>query len=61
MLIFLDFPIPLVSKQLKSFLGIVNYFRDFVKNASTIVKPLHGLIADDQQTIDVLIRTWFLS
>jgi transposase InsO family protein len=42
----LDFPIPLVSKQLKSFLGIVNYFRDFVRNASTIVKPLHGLIAD---------------
>ena len=42
----LDFPIPVVSKQLKSFLGIVNYFRDFVRNASTIVKPLHGLIAD---------------
>ena len=42
----LDFPIPVVSKQLKSFLGIVNYFRDFVRNASTITKPLHGLIAD---------------
>jgi hypothetical protein len=43
----LDFPIvPVVSKQLKSFLGIVNCFRDFVRNASTITKPLHGLIAD---------------
>ena len=42
----LDFPQPVVSKQLKSFLGIVNYFRDFVRNASTIVKPLYGLIAD---------------
>jgi hypothetical protein len=42
----LDFPIPVVSKQLKSFLGIVNYLRDFVRNASQIVKPLRGLIAD---------------
>jgi Reverse transcriptase (RNA-dependent DNA polymerase) len=41
----LDFPIPVVSTQLKSFREIVNYFRDFVRNASTIVKPLHKLIA----------------
>jgi RNase H-like domain found in reverse transcriptase len=45
----LDFPIPVVSKQLKSFLGIVNYFRDSVRNASTITKPLHGLIAKAQK------------
>ena len=41
----LDFPLPTVGKQLKSFLGTVNYLRDFVKNHSTIVKPLHDLIA----------------
>ena len=39
----LDFPLPNV--QLKSFLGTVNYLRDFVRNHSTIVKPLHDLIA----------------
>ena len=33
----LDFPKPVISKQLKSFLGLVNYFHDFVRNASTVV------------------------
>jgi RNase H-like domain found in reverse transcriptase/Integrase core domain/Integrase zinc binding domain/Chromo (CHRromatin Organisation MOdifier) domain len=42
----LDFPIPIVFKQLKSFLGTANYFRDFIRNSSTIVKPLHNLIAN---------------
>ena len=42
----LDFPLPTVGKQLKSFLGTVNYLRDFVRNHSTIVKPLHDLIAN---------------
>ena len=35
-----------MGKQLKSFLGTVNYLRDFVRNYSTIVKPLHDLIAN---------------
>jgi RNase H-like domain found in reverse transcriptase/Reverse transcriptase (RNA-dependent DNA polymerase) len=35
----LDFPTPSVSKQLKSFLGLTNNFRDFVRNHSTNVKP----------------------
>ena len=42
----LDFPLPTISKQLKSFLGTVNYFRDFVQNHSSIVKPLHELLKD---------------
>ena len=32
----LDFPLPTVSKQLKSFLGTTNYLRDFVRGYSTI-------------------------
>ena len=42
----LDFPLPTVGKQLKSFLGTVNYLRDFVRSHSTIVKPLHDLIGN---------------
>ena len=41
----LDFPLPTVGKQLKSFLGTVSYLRDFVRNHSIIVKPLHDMIA----------------
>ena len=37
----LDFPLPTVSKQLKSFLGTANYLRDFVKGYSTLSQPLH--------------------
>ena len=33
----LDFPKPVIAKQLKSFLGLVNYFRDFIRNQSSIV------------------------
>jgi hypothetical protein len=40
----LDFPKPVTRKQLKSFLGLVNYFRDYVLNHSTVVKPLNNLI-----------------
>ena len=44
MRIVLDFPKPVLSKQLKFFLGLVNYFHDFVRNASTVVYPLHQLL-----------------
>jgi Reverse transcriptase (RNA-dependent DNA polymerase) len=37
-----DFPVPIISKQLKSFLGLTNYFRDFVRDHSTIVH--HSII-----------------
>ena len=40
----LDFPKPDISKQLESFLGLVNYFHDFIKNASSELHPLHKLL-----------------
>jgi len=42
----LDFPLPTVGKQLKSFLGLANYFRDHVPNASTLAQPLHQMLED---------------
>jgi hypothetical protein len=35
----LDFPFPEKLKHLKSFLGLVNYFRDHVRGLSSMVKP----------------------
>ena len=46
----LDFPLPTVSKQLKSFLGTANYLRDFVRDYSTISQPLHQLLTDYNKT-----------
>ena len=46
----LDFPLPTVSKQLKSFLGTANYLRDFVKDYSILSQPLHQLLTDYNKT-----------
>ena len=39
-----EFPKPIVLTQLRSFLGLANYFRDFVPNHSNVVSPLHRMI-----------------
>ena len=39
-----EFPKPVVLTQLRSFLGLANYFRDFVPNHSNVVSPLHQMI-----------------
>lgn len=40
----LDFPKPIYQKELKSFLGLANYFRDHVENHSTLVRPLNQML-----------------
>lgn len=37
-------PIPTDVTQLKSFLGLVNFYAKFIKNASEILKPLYNLL-----------------
>jgi RNase H-like domain found in reverse transcriptase len=40
----IDFPKPSNNTNLRSFLGLANYFRDFVPNHSNVVNPLHKMI-----------------
>ena len=40
----LNFPLPSTVKELRSFLGLANYFRNHVNNHSTLAKPLHDLV-----------------
>ena len=46
----LDSLVPVYAKQLKKILGTVNYFRDFIRNQSSIVHLLHALIANYHKT-----------
>ena len=39
----LDFPRPTTMKQLKGFLGLVNYFRDHIVGCSDMLRPLHAM------------------
>uniref|UniRef100_A0ABD2WDP4 RNA-directed DNA polymerase n=1 Tax=Trichogramma kaykai TaxID=54128 RepID=A0ABD2WDP4_9HYME len=39
-----DFPIPTERKKLKQFLGLTGYYRKFIKNYASIVRPLQQLL-----------------
>lgn len=38
------FPVPTTIKQLQSFLGLANYYRQFIENYARIASPLYGLL-----------------
>jgi hypothetical protein len=46
----LHFPKPVIMKQLKSFLGLANYFHTHVRDHSMLVRPLHAMLHDYNKT-----------
>jgi hypothetical protein len=42
-----EFPVPKNDKEVKSFLGLVGYYRRFIQNFSVITKPLTSLLKKD--------------
>ena len=50
-----DFPMPLKVTELRSFLGLTNYFRDFVPNHSNVVAPLFKIIQHAAKKQDKLV------
>ena len=44
-----DYPQPATVRQLRGFLGLASYYRKFIKNFSTIAKPLNRLLEKDTQ------------
>ena len=44
-----DWPVPKDVGQLRSFLGMANYFRRFVKGYSNLVRPLNHLLRKSEQ------------
>lgn len=45
------FPIPQKVKDIRSFLGMCNYYRRFIKSFSTLVEPLNKLLRKDEEFI----------
>ena len=42
-----EVPVPENPTELKSFLGLVNYYRKFIPDMSTLINPLNRLLAHD--------------
>jgi len=36
-------------KDIQKFLGLANYYRQFIKDFTTIVRPLHNMVKKDQE------------
>ena len=45
----LKWPKPKMVKEVQKFLGLANYYRQFVKDFSKIAKPMHKLIRKDKK------------
>lgn len=43
----MNYPVPRTPKQIKSFLGLVGYYRKFISHFAEIAKPLNNLLKKD--------------
>ena len=51
-----DFPLPNTQRQLREFIGLINFYRRFVPNCASILQPLHTLLSHTKKPSDPL--TW---
>jgi len=45
----LEWPRPKMVKEVQKFLGLANYYRQFVKDFAKIAKPMHRLVRKDEK------------
>lgn len=46
-----DFPTPITKKNVRQFLGKINFYGKYIPNISIILEPLHNLLRKDQKFI----------
>ena len=44
-----DFPVPNSRKKLQSYLGLVNYYRSYVKDIAKLASPMYELLKGDKK------------
>ena len=54
----LNFPMPTTAGEMKQFVGLVNYFHDYVEHHSDIMHPLHQMIQDYQKKTKSRLLVW---
>jgi len=54
----LDFPKPVTAGHMKKFVGLVNYFHEFVPHHALIMKPLHDMILNYQKKTRGRVLVW---
>ena len=45
----LEWPTPKCVKDVQKFLGLVNYYRQFIEEFATVARPLHDLVKKDKK------------
>ena len=45
----LEWPIPKCVKDVQKFLGLANYYHQFIKGFATVARPLHDLVKKDKK------------
>jgi len=45
----LDWPIPKCVKDVQKFLGLANYYHQFIEGFTSIARPLHDMVRKDQK------------
>jgi len=45
----LDWPIPKCVKDVQKFLGLANYYHQFIEGFTSIARPLHDIVRKDQK------------
>jgi len=45
----LNWPIPMMVRDIRKFLGLVNYYRQFVKDFAKLARPLNNLMRKEEK------------